>query len=351
MKLKSLALFLLISTKLFSQNIDNEKLDNYLNYIDNNNLGIGSLSVFKDGKEVYNKKYGQKNIANIVYDNDTKYQVGSVTKMVTATLIIKLIEDGKLKIDDKLSDFYPEIPNSNKITIKNLLEHTSGLGSYVVKDGVIWITEKVTEKEIFDLIMQQGVSFEPNEKVAYSNTAYYFLNKILEKKYKKPFHEILTKEITGPLKLKNFSSVKSNPKNVFKSYQYKNEGWNEVKEMDFSNIIGVGDIASTSKELNIFAENLFHNKIIKKESLEMMLPVLGKESWGRGIEIWDFDGIKFYGHRGGTVASRTILIYNKEANLSISYNTNGERIRTDEFMKNIVYLIYNKEFKLPEVKS
>jgi D-alanyl-D-alanine carboxypeptidase len=74
-----------------------------------------------------------------------------------------------------------------KITVKNLLEHTSGLGSYVVKDGEIWVTEKVTEKEIFDLIMKQGVSFEPNEKVAYSNTAYYLLTKILEKNTENPF--------------------------------------------------------------------------------------------------------------------------------------------------------------------
>ncbi|PIF46264.1 D-alanyl-D-alanine carboxypeptidase [Chryseobacterium sp. 52] len=350
MKLKSLVLSLFISTGLFSQTIDNGKLDHYLNYIENNNLGMGGLSIFKDGKEVYNKSFGQKNIPNIVYNNDTKFQVGSVTKMVAATLILKLIENGRLKLDDKLSDFYPEIPNSKKITVKNLLEHTSGLGSYVVKNGEIWITEKRTEKEIFDYIMEQGVSFEPNEKVEYSNTAYYFLTKILEKKYKAPFHTILTKEITQPLQLNNFASVKSHPKNIFKSYQYENNAWKEVKEMEFESIIGVGDIASTPKNLNIFIESLFQNKIIKKETLEMMLPISGKETWGRGIELWDFDGIKFYGHRGGTVASRTILIHNTDANISIAYNTNGERIRTDQFIKNIVDLVYNKEIKLPEIK-
>jgi D-alanyl-D-alanine carboxypeptidase len=350
MKVNLLAVLLFISTNVFSQTIDDRKIDNYLNYIESNNLGIGGLSIFKDGKEVYRKNFGQKNLPNEIHNSDTKYQVGSVTKMITATLIFRLIEDGKLKIDDKLSDFYPEIPNSKKITIKNLLEHTSGLGSYVVKDGEIWITKKIPEKEIFDLIMQQGVSFEPNEKVAYSNTAYFFLTKIIEKKYKSAFHEIVAREVILPLRLKNFASIKSNPTNVFKSYQYENNAWTAVKEMDFSNIVGVGDISSTPKDLNIFIGNLFDHKIIKKESLDAMLPKIGSETWGRGIELWDFDGIKFYGHRGGTVASRAILLYNKEANISISYNSNGQRIPPDEFIRNVVYLIYGKEFKLPEIK-
>nr|WP_305070017.1 serine hydrolase domain-containing protein [Flavobacterium covae] len=136
---------------------------------------------------MYNKDFGQKNIPDLIYNNTTKYQIGSVTKLITATLIYKLIEKKKLGINDKLSDFYPEIPNSEKITIKNLLEHTSGLGSYVVKEGQVWVTEKVTEKEIFNLIIKQGVSFEPNEKVAYSNTAYYLLTKIIEKNTKNHF--------------------------------------------------------------------------------------------------------------------------------------------------------------------
>jgi D-alanyl-D-alanine carboxypeptidase len=101
--------------------------------------------------------------------------------MITAVLIFKLIEENKLHLEDKLSEFFPEIPNSNAITIKNLLEHTSGLGSYVVKDGEVWVTEKASDQQIMDLIIQQGKSFEPGEKVAYSNSAYYLLTKILEK--------------------------------------------------------------------------------------------------------------------------------------------------------------------------
>ena len=87
MKLKLLAFLLLISGNLFSQEIDNGKIDNYINYIENNNGGIGSLSIYKDGREAYNRSFGQGKLINVNYNKATKYQIASVTKMITAILI------------------------------------------------------------------------------------------------------------------------------------------------------------------------------------------------------------------------------------------------------------------------
>lgn len=352
MKTSMAFLFLLVSNYFFSQTINSEKLNNYFSYIENNNLGMGRLSVFKNGKEVYSKSFGHKNIPALAYDKNTRYQVGSVTKMMTAVLIFKLIEGKKLDLNDKLSAFYPEIPNSDIITIKNLLEHTSGLGSYVVKDGEVWVTEKTSNQEIMELIIKQGKNFEPGEKTAYSNSAYYILTKILEKKHHKPFHQILYSEIIQPLGLKNLVSFKPDQKNVFLPYRYENNSWTILKkEINFLNVIGVGDVSATPYDLNIFINNLFHNKILKKESLELMEPQLGKEDWGRGMAIWDFNDLIFYGHGGDTLGSHAILIYNKEADLSIAYVTNGERIKKEEFIQNVVDLLYNREIKLPEIKD
>ncbi|MDN3692386.1 serine hydrolase domain-containing protein [Chryseobacterium tructae] len=352
MKTSIAFLALLISNYFFSQTIHSEKLNNYFNYIENNNLGVGRLSVFKKGKEVYAKSFGQKHIPELTYDKNTRYQVGSVTKMMTAVLIFKLIEAKKLDLNDKLSAFYPEIPNSDIITIKNLLEHTSGLGSYVVKDGEVWVTEKTNDREIMDLIIKQGKSFEPGEKVAYSNSAYYLLTKILENKHQKLFYQILYSEIVQPLGLKNLASFKPDQKNVFLPYRYENNSWTVLKkEINLLNVIGVGDVSATPYDLNIFINSLFHNKLLKKESLALMLPVPGKENWGRGIAIWDFNDLIFYGHGGDTLGSHAILIYNKEADLSIAYVTNGERIKKEEFIQNVVDLLYNKEIKLPEIKD
>lgn len=349
MKKLNFILFLILSVKIFSQNIDKEKIDSYINYIENNNGGLGSLSIFENGHEVYNRSFGQAKLINVDYNKDTKYQIASVTKMVTAILTLKLIEDGKMKLDAKLSDFYPEIANSQRITIKNMLEHTSGLENFAVRDGAIWVIDQVDEKEILEEIKKQGVSFEPNEKVAYSNSAYILLRKIVEQKYGKPYNEIVEKEIVKPLRLKNFASVKSNPINIFKSYQFK-ENWNEIKDINYSNVIGVGDIASTTEDMNILINSLFQNKILKKETLDLMKPTVGKEDWGRGLALFPFDEHLFFGHNGDVLGCHSRLIYNSKDKISVAYSTNGEKVPANTFVENIVNIIYNKPFTLPEIK-
>jgi D-alanyl-D-alanine carboxypeptidase len=349
MKLKLLACLLLISVNIFSQEIVKEKVDDYLNYIADNNGGIGSLSIYKNGQEVYNRSFGQQKLININYNKNTKYQIASVTKMITAILILQLVEDDKLKLEAKLSEFYPEVPNSNKITIKNLLEHTSGLGNFAIRNGAIWVMEKVTEKEIFEEIVKQGTSFEPNENVVYSNSAYVLLRMILEKKHKKDYHKIVKQKIVKPLNLKNFASVKSNPINTFKSYKFS-ENWNEIKDIEYLNVIGVGDIASTTKDLNSIITSLFQLKILKKETLELMKPIIGKENWGKGLALFEYGENVFFGHGGDVLGSHSRLIYNSKDKISISYSTNGERIPTNIFLENLVSIIYNKQFKLPEIK-
>lgn len=349
MKLKLLAFLILTTGTIFSQKINKDQLDGYVNYIENNNGGIGSLSVYKNGKEVYNRSFGQSKLINVDFNKETKYQIASVTKMITAMLILKLVEDGRLALDTKLSDFYPEIPNSDKITIKNLLEHTSGLGNFAIKNGVIWVIEKASEKEIFEEIKKQGVSFEPNEKVVYSNSAYIVLRMIIEGKYKKDYNKVVEQEITKPLNLKNFASVKSNPVNVFKSYKFA-ENWTEIKDVEYLNVIGVGDIASTTKDLNIIITGLFQYRILKKETVEIMKPIIGKEDWGRGLALFEYGDNIFFGHNGDVLGSHSRLIYNPKDELSISYSTNGERIPANIVMENLVDIIYSKEFNLPEIK-
>lgn len=349
MKLTFLVFLLLISGNLFSQEINKEKIDNYLSYIQDNNGGMGSLSIFKDGKEVYNKSFGQGKLINVNYSKDTKYQIASVTKMITAILVLKLVEGGKLKLDSKLSNFYSEIPNSEKITIKNLLEHTSGLGNFAIKNGVIWVIEKATDKEIFREIEAQGISFEPNEKVVYSNSAYILLRMIIEQKYKKDYNKIVIQEITKPLHLNNFASIKSNPTNTFKSYKFI-ENWTEIKDIEYSNVIGVGDIASTTKDMNTLITSLFQYKLIKKETLELMKPIVGKEDWGRGLALFPYGENFFFGHSGDVLGSHSRLIYNPKDQISIAYSTNGERIPANIFVENITNIIYNKEFTLPNIK-
>jgi D-alanyl-D-alanine carboxypeptidase len=339
---------LLLSIIGYGQTSFSKKIDDYITHIDTNHRAIGSLSIFEEGKEIYSRSFGQGSLKKESYNTNTKYQIGSITKLITATLIFRLIEKGDLSLEDKLSVYYPQIPNSSKISIKNLLEHSSGLGDFLMKkDSISWLTKKVSEQDIINEITRQGVSFQPNEKVLYSNTGYYLLAKILEKKYKQPYAKVVDKEIAKPLNLKNFSAYTPKTTNVFQSYGYTNQ-WNIIEDLNFNNITGVGDISSTTMDLNTFITNLFQYKILKKETIEIMKPK--HEAFGRGMMFMPFNEAIFYGHAGDTYGTHSLVGYNEKDKISLALALNGTRFDKNDFVIVLLSIIYNKPYKLPNFK-
>ena len=172
---------------------------------------------------------------------------------------------------------------------------------------------------------------------------------ILERKYEDDYHKIVEKEIEKQFHLDDFVSTKSKPINTFKSYTFA-AGWTEIKDIEYSNVIGVGDIASTTRDLNLLIVSLFQYKILREETLEIMKPILGKEGWGRGLAEFAYGENIFFGHGGDVLGSHSRLIYNPKDEIAIAYSTNGERIPTNILLETIVSIIYHKEFKPPEIK-
>lgn len=336
------------SEPVSSQAVHEEKLDDFLSYVEGNNGGIGSVSIFKGGREVYARSFGQQNLAGVAHDENSKYQIASVTKMVTAILVFKLIEDGRLSLDDSLSDFYPDMPSAQKITIRNLLEHSSGLGNFGIKDGSLWVIDQLSQNEILEEIKRQGATFEPGERVAYSNSAYFLLRMLVEQVYGRDYHEIIAQEIAEPLGLKNFASIKSQPTNTFKSYAFTGK-WGEIKDVDYSNVIGVGDIASTTRDLNTLVTGLFQYRILRRDTVEQMQPIVGK-GWGMGLAEFTYADNRFVGHGGDALGSHSRVIYNPKDGIAIAYSTNGERIPTNAFLEAIVETVYGRDVTLPTIK-
>jgi len=335
-----------------SREINNAKLDDFLDYITKNKQSIGSISIFRKGKEIYKKDFGQDQLPNVKWNAKTGYQIGSVSKLITATMLMQLAEKGKLNIQDKLSKYYPEIPNADKITIETLLNHTSGLGDYV-GEHYQWLFKKsVGDKVILDTIKAQGVEFQPGEKTRYSNSGYYLLSRILEKVAKKPYNVLLRENITSKANMQNTFSVLDNPKNVFKSYENAGDIWKQVEDFDFHNCIGLGDITSTPYDLNLFINALFNNQFVKKETLEQMMPKHGsKLDFGFGIMPVPFYNQVSFGHGGDTAGSHTITSYNKKEDYSVSMTINGEEYPHNTMAIGILNIIYNEDFDYPKFET
>ncbi|KQT26208.1 hypothetical protein ASG22_05930 [Chryseobacterium sp. Leaf405] len=336
-----------------SRAINTAKIDDYLNYIVLNKQAIGSISIFKNGKEIYQKNFGQEQLPNIKWDTNTEYQIGSISKMITAVMIMQQVEKGKINSNDKLSKYYPDLPNAEKITLKSMLNHTSGLGDYVGQNYQ-WLFEKpVGDKAILDEIKKQGVSFQPGEKTRYSNSGYYLLSRILETVTKKPYNILLKENITDKANMKNTFSVLDNPKNVFASYENNTGKWTEMQDFDFHNCIGLGDISSTPNDMNLFINALFNYKFVKKETLDTMLPKSDK-NFGLGMMAVPFYNKVSFGHGGDTAGTHSIVSYSPAENYSFAIMINGEKMSHNELSIGILNIMYDQNAEYPkfsEVKN
>jgi len=347
-------LFLAVAFNLAAQDLHIDKLDGFIDLIEDHDRSIGSLTIHKDGEQIYNRNFGQSNMPQQQHDMQTRYQIGSITKTYTAVLIFQLIEKGDLSLEDKLERFFPDMPGAKEITIRQMLDHTSGLGDYTWKDdNPDWLLEKVTEGQILDEIKHQGVAFKPGEKQEYSNSAYYLLAKIIEKLYHKEYSIVIQDQIGKPLGLKNTASIGTKPENVYRSYEYDASGkWMQVADFYFPNTRGAGDIAATTADMLKFINALFTCKLLKKETVELMKPVMEKkESFGRGLMPMPMRTQLLYGHGGDTKGTHSVLGYNEKDKVAIALVINGERYTRNQFLLGVLSIMYEEPFDFPTFKT
>ncbi|MBD8347180.1 serine hydrolase domain-containing protein [Dysgonomonas sp. HGC4] len=342
----TLALFLGVIPTVFS--FEKSKMDSLFSVIENNDKGMGSISIFHDGKEVYSKSYGYSNIENKTNANsDTKYRVGSVSKTFTATIIMKLVEDKKLTLDTKLSKYYPQIINADDITIEDLLRHRSGIFNFTnAPDYLEWHMMPLSKEQLLDKMVSYGNSFKPNEKAEYSNSNYVLLTFIAEDVSHKTFSDLLSEYIIKPCGLKNTSlgSKINKTKNEADSYTKLGE-WRLEKETDLSFVLGAGAIISTPTELNIFYNKLFDGKIVDQKSLELMKTI--KYGFGIGLFQVPFYDLKGFGHTGGIDGFQANVFYFPEQKVSIALTSNAVDFPLNDIVLGALSIYWDKEYKVP----
>ena len=163
-----------------------------------------SLAVVRGGKVEKAKGYGLADVElNALATENTVYQWASVSKQFTATAIMLLAQDGKLKLEDPISRHYPDSPSSWKgVTIRHLLTHTSGIKSYTSLPNFFKSIRKDYEPdELIGLVKDLPLDFEPGEKWDYCNTGYYLLGLVIEKVSGKAYAHFLKERIFAPLKM------------------------------------------------------------------------------------------------------------------------------------------------------
>lgn len=341
------------SCMVFSQHGNRQKLIDYLDSLSVHHKVMGSFAFAVQDQPSFVKVIGFSDAAKQQEANmNTQYRIGSVSKTFTAVLVMKAVEQKKITLDTKLSVFYPEIENANKITIRNLLQHRSGIHNFTnEKEYWTYNTTPHTEESLVSIIKKYKSDFSPGTQYEYSNSNYVLLGFILEKIYKKSYAHLIKEKIAGPLKLM-LTEVggKIDPsKNQALSYQYSNGSYKLSQETDMSIPGGAGNIISTSTELLKFIIALENGKLVSKKSLTQMKGFI--DNYGYGIGKVPFEQYSGYGHIGGIDNFRSILYYFPELKIAVSSVTNQSDYDENDISIKMIQIALGKDFKMPNFRE
>ena len=223
----------------------------------------GVVLVAIDGKVKYRKAFGNAE-ADRPLKGDTPFYLGSMAKSFTAMAVMMLAEKKKVSLDDKVLDYFPELPaHMGGITVRNLLNHTSGLPDYYAmgkyRDSM---TNEMVMKVILDL---KSLEFPPGEKYAYSNTGYVLLSMLIERITKDSYRKFLKWRIFEPLGME-YSEVfdGDQPKMEGRARGYTKDG----KPNDYKALTtGAGGVYSMVDDLFLYDQALYSSNLVKKETL------------------------------------------------------------------------------------
>lgn len=287
-------------------------LKKYVEVLAKADVFSGAVLLAKDGKPLYAAAFGEANkdfrAPNTI---DTKFNLGSMNKMFTATAIGQLVEQGKLSYDDTLAKYLPDIPNpaaAKKIRIENLLTHTSGLGSFFNDE---WDkSSRALYRTVDDwmpIVRHDSLAFEPGSRWSYSNTGMLVAGKVIEVVTKQDYFDYIRAHIYQPAGMTSTDAYELDHVNanlaVGYDKRFREDGSMQFQNNIFQHVIRGGPAGggySTVGDLLRFAEALKTGKLVSAKTYELMTtpkPAVHSPRYGYGFGVDPETGI--VGHSGG----------------------------------------------------
>ncbi len=345
---------------LLSQNL-NRLFDEYLNsYYLNKQIPSISAGVLKDGEIIWSSTKGLSDLENnIPATNKTLYRIASISKSITAVGIMQLVEAGRINLDDNVRKYIPYLPPKLKpFTVRQLLNHTSGIRSYQENE---FDSKKYfsSTRDVIIYLMKDSLEYTPGERYLYSTLGYNLLAAIIENVSGMSYADYLKKKIFEPAGMastipdyqKNliFNRARGYERNLFRQLQ-------NAPLADLSIKYAGGGLLSTTDDLLRFASNLLNGRLLKHETLDsMLIPARlnnGKYiNYGLGFSFaTDETGRKSFSHSGaGTGFTGHLIIYPDE-NIAAVYLVNIRDRNLENPAKALLAITRLKE-KYPVKKS
>lgn len=321
----------------------------------------GTALVAENGKVIYKGAFGPANMEwNIPNTFDTKFRLGSITKQFTATVILQLVEQGKIKLDAKLSDYLPEYRKDvgDKVTIHHLLTHTSGIPSYTSQPGFFENVSRNPYKvdEFVKKYASGDLEFEPGSKYTYNNSGYFLLGAIIERVTGKPYEQVLKANIFDPAGMTNTGYDHHDTILAKRASGYRKtpDSYTNAAYLDMSIPYSAGSLYSTVEDLYLWDQALYTDKLVSAQSKALMYkPFLDNYAYGWVVTNASFkqndQPVQVITHGGGINGfTTTIVRFPKEKNLIVMLDNTGSEY-LDRLSDSIGKIIYNQPYEPPKI--
>ncbi|HEY3620368.1 MAG TPA: serine hydrolase domain-containing protein [Candidatus Sulfotelmatobacter sp.] len=320
-----------VVSTVFAAQVRTSQIDSIFASLKSSNAPGAAVLVVCNGQPVFRRGYGVTDLRTMhPIDAQTNFRLASFTKQFTAASIMLLVRDGKLHYDDHLTDIFPEFPAYGRsITVRNLLNHTSGLPDY---EDILMKQYPNTPEEKIPQILDAGVlklleqqtsgNFAPGSKWEYSNSGYAVLAMIVEKVSGKSFGQFLQERIFTPLKMTHTLAYEKGKNEVpHRAYGHsKIDGvWQETDQSPTSAVLGDGGIYSSLDDLARWDRALREHTLLSEEEMRPALtPVQPRDgppkfpegkpvSYGFGWFLDPYQSHRRMSHDGNTIGFRTTI--------------------------------------------
>jgi D-alanyl-D-alanine carboxypeptidase len=286
---------------------------------------------------------------------DAQFRIASITKMFVATVLLQLVQEGRIRLDDSLTDYLPGFRQGNRASIRQLLNHTSGIPDYervegLNEDVVAHRDRRWSTQELLDSIAGARPEFPPGTDTSYSNTDYLLLADVIERVTGSTWAAQVRRRILNPLQLRHtyVSGAEPVPGGVVPGYMdidqdgredkvETGQGWPALDTTEAA----AGAIVSTAPDLAAFATALFHNGLLNPATQQQMITQsrqhLRTSGYGLGVEVMRPDyRLTMLGHGGFTIGTRSGLWYAPEADVVVAVLANDAQANPQDLAELVI---------------
>lgn len=321
-----------------------QKLEAYFDGLQARGELSGSLAISERAVVKYQRSIGFATIedgAPQPADGGTRYRIGAVSRPFTAALALQLAEQATITLDNKLAEFYPDLPEAIGITYRQMLQQRSGLADYTSSPGFDgWRMTPHTPAEMLKAIAAGGTQFPAGERVAISASNYLLLGYVLEKVTGKSYDDILRLRLTSKLGLVRTYPAGAGGTTTLeaRSYAWTPDGWRLATDDDPS--VGGGDssLVSNAGDLVAFVDALFAGKVVSNYNLGAMRD---DENAGYtvGLRRLELAGAPCFGERGHVAAYDAFVCHFPAQKITIAWTGNAARAPVDSMLDEVARLV------------